>query len=227
MPLSSGRIAGLASLRDGAARTYEAQLDALAGGLIGAFAESDTVAPDDGRLAGLFTAGGGAALPAATSAGRTGLAASIAINAAVDPARGGSVALLRSGGMNGSDYADPQAGGDAAYAGRLQDLLKALSAPQPVNPALGLGTASSLPDLAAASAGWLEAQRKDASTDASYQKTLLSRANEALVEVLRDALGLKRSQVELLSGATSRQKRFLIRGVAKAELENRLAAFLQ
>ena len=180
MPLSSGRIAGLASLRDGAARTYEAQLDALAGGLIGAFAESDTVAPDDGRLAGLFTAGGGAALPAATSAGRTGLAASIAINAAVDPARGGSVALLRSGGMNGSDYADPQAGGDAAYAGRLRNLLKALSAPQPVNPALGLGTASSLPDLAAASAGWLEAQRKDASTDASYQKTLLSRANEAL-----------------------------------------------
>jgi uncharacterized protein (TIGR00251 family) len=49
------------------------------------------------------------------------------------------------------------------------------------------------------------------------------RANEALTEVLREALGLKRSQVELLSGRTSRDKRFLIRGVARAELENRLA----
>lgn len=37
------------------------------------------------------------------------------------------------------------------------------------------------------------------------------RANEALVEVLREAFGLKRSQVELLTGATARNKTFLIR----------------
>lgn len=49
------------------------------------------------------------------------------------------------------------------------------------------------------------------------------RANKALVEVLREALGLKRSQVELLSGETSRDKRFLIRGLTKAELEGRVA----
>jgi uncharacterized protein (TIGR00251 family) len=49
------------------------------------------------------------------------------------------------------------------------------------------------------------------------------RANQALVEVLREALGLKRSQVELLSGQTSRDKRFLIRGLTRAELEARLA----
>ena len=52
------------------------------------------------------------------------------------------------------------------------------------------------------------------------------RANQALVEVLREALGLKRSQVELLSGPTSRDKRFLIRGVARAALEKRLAEML-
>ena len=52
------------------------------------------------------------------------------------------------------------------------------------------------------------------------------RANQALVEVLREALGLKRSQVELLSGPTSRDKRFLIRGVARAALEKRLAELL-
>src|SRR5262245_46501460 len=52
------------------------------------------------------------------------------------------------------------------------------------------------------------------------------RANKALVELLRDRLGLKRSQVELFSGATSRDKRFLIRGLSKAELESRLAVIL-
>lgn len=180
MPLTSGRIAGLASLRDGAALGYEAQLDALAGALIGTFAENDSVAPDGGPRAGLFTAGGSAALPTSTAAGRIGLASSIAINAAVDPARNGDPTLLRSGGMNGSDYADPAAGGDAAYAGRLRNLVEALAASRPVDPALGLGTTSSLPELAASSAGWLEAQRKDAATAASYQKTLLARANEAL-----------------------------------------------
>src|SRR4051812_31615628 len=40
------------------------------------------------------------------------------------------------------------------------------------------------------------------------------RANKALLAALREALGLKRSQVELLSGEKSRDKRFLIRGIA-------------
>jgi uncharacterized protein (TIGR00251 family) len=52
------------------------------------------------------------------------------------------------------------------------------------------------------------------------------RANKALAEALRDALGVKRSQVELVSGATSRDKRFLIRGVTKADLERRLNLLL-
>lgn len=53
------------------------------------------------------------------------------------------------------------------------------------------------------------------------------RANAALVEVLREALGLKRSQIELAAGATGRDKRFLIRGVSRAELEARLTALVQ
>lgn len=44
------------------------------------------------------------------------------------------------------------------------------------------------------------------------------RANAALVEVLRDWLGLKRSQVELAGGPTSRNKVFLIRGLTPDEL---------
>jgi uncharacterized protein (TIGR00251 family) len=39
------------------------------------------------------------------------------------------------------------------------------------------------------------------------------RANAALTELLRDWLGLKRSQVELIGGATSRNKTVLVRGL--------------
>jgi hypothetical protein len=53
------------------------------------------------------------------------------------------------------------------------------------------------------------------------------RANEALTHALRDALGLKRSQVQLVGGLTSRDKRFLIRGVTRADLEARIAALLK
>jgi len=52
------------------------------------------------------------------------------------------------------------------------------------------------------------------------------RANKALLEVLREQLGLKRSQLELLSGETSREKRFLVRGLTKDELSARIAARL-
>jgi uncharacterized protein (TIGR00251 family) len=53
------------------------------------------------------------------------------------------------------------------------------------------------------------------------------RANKALAEALREALGLKRSQVELVSGETSRDKRFLIRGLGRAVLQSRIGALLQ
>jgi uncharacterized protein (TIGR00251 family) len=52
------------------------------------------------------------------------------------------------------------------------------------------------------------------------------RANDALVAVLRGALGLKRSQVELIGGATSRDKRVLIRGVSVAEMREKIAGLL-
>ncbi len=52
------------------------------------------------------------------------------------------------------------------------------------------------------------------------------RANKAIVEVLHEALDLKRSQLELIGGEKSKQKRFLVRGVAKAELEALLGALV-
>ena len=52
------------------------------------------------------------------------------------------------------------------------------------------------------------------------------RANKALMEILREVLHLKRSQVDLLSGATSRDKRFLIRGVNAKDMGARLTMLL-
>ena len=52
------------------------------------------------------------------------------------------------------------------------------------------------------------------------------RANAALVDVIREWLGVKRSRVELASGPTSRNKTFLIRGVTPDELAALVAAKL-
>ncbi len=52
------------------------------------------------------------------------------------------------------------------------------------------------------------------------------RANESIVLVIADSLGLKRSQVELIAGATSRAKKFLVRDVKPEGLRSRLQALL-
>ena len=52
------------------------------------------------------------------------------------------------------------------------------------------------------------------------------KANRALRDFLAQALRLNRSQVQLLSGETSRHKRFLIRGVTPDELRQRIQDLL-
>ena len=49
------------------------------------------------------------------------------------------------------------------------------------------------------------------------------RANAAIVELVRDLFGLKRSQVELVGGAKDRSKKVLLRGVTREELISALA----
>ena len=53
------------------------------------------------------------------------------------------------------------------------------------------------------------------------------KANKALIEVLASELSLRKSQIELLSGETSHDKRFLIREIDAEELSRRLAAQLK
>lgn len=52
------------------------------------------------------------------------------------------------------------------------------------------------------------------------------KANDAIVEVLADALGLKRRQVSLISGDTNPLKKFLIVDADLAELSQRLQVVL-
>ena len=53
------------------------------------------------------------------------------------------------------------------------------------------------------------------------------RANKALVAVLSKRLSLRKSQIDLMSGATSSHKRFLVRGVSAEELAERIHQSLQ
>jgi uncharacterized protein (TIGR00251 family) len=48
------------------------------------------------------------------------------------------------------------------------------------------------------------------------------KANKAIVEVLAKWLGVRRSQIELISGETASQKKFLIREVSQEELAERI-----
>lgn len=53
------------------------------------------------------------------------------------------------------------------------------------------------------------------------------KANQALIEVLADALDLKRSQIELVSGETQREKKFLIRGITREELRTKIISSIE
>ncbi len=48
------------------------------------------------------------------------------------------------------------------------------------------------------------------------------KANDAIVKLLADALGVAKSQVVLISGAASRAKRFLVVGLSREQLQLKL-----
>ncbi|QEH37804.1 hypothetical protein OJF2_63950 [Aquisphaera giovannonii] len=52
------------------------------------------------------------------------------------------------------------------------------------------------------------------------------RANAAIAEFLAESLGCRPSQVGILSGEASRQKRFLVAGIAPEDLRRRLAPLI-
>jgi flagellar hook-associated protein 1 FlgK len=172
MPIQSGALAGLATLRDDVTVTYQAQLDETANGLISAFAETSPSNSSDTE-AGLFTNGGSTIPP--TSVQVTGLAGTISVNAAVDPSQGGNPELLGNGinfNFNTSDQ--------GSYDTQLEQYLTNLSANQTFSGAAQIGTTNTLEGYATASVSWLDGEQQNVTSESAYQSTLLSTSTTAL-----------------------------------------------
>ncbi len=187
MPLQSGRLAGLAKMRDTISVQFQAQLDETARGLINAFAEKDQSAtPTQPDASGIFTWTGGPALPG--GARIDGLAAQIRVNPTIDPAQGGNVNRIRDGGA-----ADPlnlayvyNSSGAASYTARIEAMTKALANTISFDPAAGAASSGTLASYTTESISFVEAGRKAETSSATQQTTL----RDSLVKSLRSETGV-------------------------------------
>ena len=182
MPIKTGKLAGLAQLRDNATVTYQSQLDEVARGLVEAFKEVDQSGAALPDRPGLFTYPGSPAMPASATVS-VGLAGSISVAASVDPAQGGNPNLLRDGAISGNVAYRYNTTGNAGYSTRLQQLIGNMDASQPFDPTTQGKPTGSLIDFAASSTSWIENQRKAAADNAPYQNTLLDRSTARLPNV--------------------------------------------
>lgn len=179
MSISSGNLAGLVEVRDNIALTYQGQLDEIARGLIEATAETDQSAtPTLPAAAGLFTYGGGPAIPTSGTL-VAGIAGSIKVNPNVDPSQGGDATLIRDGGIAGSAYTYNSTGA-ASFTDRIQQLIKNLGTSRSFDPSAQLAQSASVTDYAKSSVSWLESLRQSASAEAESRQTLADRASGAL-----------------------------------------------
>ncbi|MGY4285626.1 flagellar hook-associated protein 1 FlgK [Bradyrhizobium sp. LM2.7] len=182
MPLKSGKLAGLAQLRDQDTVIYQSQLDEIARGLIDTFKESDQSGASLPDVPGLFTYPGAPAIPASATVS-VGLAGLISVAASVDPAQGGNPDLLRDGAISGNVAYQYNTAGNAGYSARLQQLIGGMDASQPFDATTQGKPSGSLIDFASSSTSWIENQRKAADSNVTYQKTLLDRSTAALSNV--------------------------------------------
>ena len=177
MPISGGKLAGLASLRDGASVSYGNQLDQIASALISSFSEGDATGGNAPTLAGVFTGGGGTALPTATA----GLAATLAVSSRVDPSVGGVATRLRDGNVSSDDAAyTANTTGAASFADRLNALASALGAPRSFDATTGGEASGSVASYAASSVSWISAQRQTAASQVTATGALAASATTAL-----------------------------------------------
>lgn len=140
-PLAGGRLEALFAQRDALTTAAQADLDALAETLVQSFSDTGLDPTIAAGAAGLFV-DSGAAVAGTTG---TGLAARIAINAAVDPNAGGALWRLR----DGVGAATAGAVGDATL---LSAMAAKLTSAQTVPSGTHAGLALSIQDLASETA---------------------------------------------------------------------------
>jgi flagellar hook-associated protein 1 FlgK len=166
MPITSGKIAGLADLRDKVTTSFQNQIDTIARGLITAFAESYTDASNVTTVKqGLFQADD-------TSIGVAGRL-KLASSALGDPT------FLRDGGINGWLYRSNPDQAATGFTARLSDLSNALNADRSFNVA-DVTPSGTLARFAASSMSWLQGMRSTTAATNQYQQTLLDKSQSTL-----------------------------------------------
>jgi flagellar hook-associated protein 1 FlgK len=182
MSISSGKLAGLVEIRDSIAPTYQSQLDEMARGLIETFAETDQSAtPTLPAAAGLFTYGGGPAIPPSGTI-VPGLAGSIKVNPNVDPTQGGNAELVRDGGIShpGNPAYTYNTAGGASYTDRIQQLISNIGVNRAFDSSAQIQQSGSISDYAKSSVSWLESLRQSSSNEAESRQTIADRASTTL-----------------------------------------------
>ncbi len=176
---ATGQLQAMVQLRDNTATTMQSQLDEIARGLIGAFAETDpsgtSTLPD---TPGLFTWPGAPAMPADGTL-IPGLAGLIKVNPAMDSTVGGNASVLRDGGAGGAGYVANTANA-ASYSDLLIQYSQNLDQPVNFDPSAGAGSNTSVMTYSTNAVSSFEAGRKDASDAADNKNALMTRTTQAL-----------------------------------------------
>lgn len=219
MGLQSGRLAGLAQLRDQDAPLYQSQLDEMARGLVISFAEVNQAG--GGARAGLFRNGNSLALPGASLV--NGIAAALTIAPTVDRMQGGNPLLLRDGGI--SDPADPSyrlnTENSAAFSDRLDALARAIETPLSFDSNAGSIVSGTLAQLASSSTGWIEGKRQTVAVEAEQKGAFLDRSKQALSNVTGVNLDMEMSKMLELERAYQGSAKLI------STIDNMLAALLK
>jgi flagellar hook-associated protein 1 FlgK len=210
MPPTVGKIAANTEIRDQLASVYQSQLDEIARGLVVLFAEKDASAsPSLPDATGLFSYSGSPAVPAAAVV-IPGLARSISLNAAFDPASGGNPMLIRDGGANGAAYRS-NATNAPSFQDRITALISALDSTMSFAPGTGLPETASVKSLAQSSAGWVESLRAEASRKSEFLNALTTKSREALSRAI--GVNMDDEMAELLNLERSYQASAKVIGI--------------
>ena len=181
MPISGGKLAALAQVRDRTAPQFSTQLDQIAAGLIRSFTETDPVSPPSlPEVEGLFVGNTGT-LPQLSNP-PAGLAGRMGINALADPQQGGSVLLLRDGGFGGVSYLRNTLS-QPGYQSRIAELADSVDAVRSFGEPAGIGGAVSLKSLSLQSSAWVEASRQAAGKSLDLASAMRVRAGDSLARV--------------------------------------------
>lgn len=173
---AGGKLAAMVQLRDTFATGMQDQLDEVARGLIGAFAETDPN-PPNGKAPGLFVWNDPSTMPA-DGTHIVGLAGMISLNALVDPQEGGNPEALRDG-INFAFNPD----NNTSYNDLLIGFTNSMDASADFVTADGTIHNTSLMTYSTSAVSWFEDARKTASGAAETKNALIVRTTEALSNI--------------------------------------------